>query len=66
MISTKPELLEELLEPPRLPAVLDPRPEELDDPVDALDALDPVELPAETAPPGEMSSTETTVPEAGA
>jgi hypothetical protein len=68
-ISMRPELLdeeEELLDPPRLPAVEaapDPEPElalefELDVELDAD--------PAETASPGETSATLTTVPVAGA
>jgi hypothetical protein len=68
-ISTRPELLdeeEELLDPPRLPAVEaapDPEPElalefELDVELDAD--------PAETASPGETCATLTTVPVAGA
>jgi hypothetical protein len=71
-ISAKPvdedELLSLLLDPPRLPALLLPVLEEPDDPVEpevseALELLDPLD---ETSSPGEMSSTETTVPVAGA
>jgi hypothetical protein len=68
-ISTNPvdddEPLELLLEPPRLPALLLPRLEELDDPLEPelLEALDP---PADTSLPGEIASTETTVPVLGA
>jgi hypothetical protein len=75
-ISTSPELVElleeELLEPPRLPALVVPvpaleEPVELEDPDEPDDEEVPVpELEPETLSPGEMLATETTVPPAGA
>jgi hypothetical protein len=69
-ISTRPELLddeEELLDPPRLPAVA-PDPELDPDPELALEFELELEFepPADTASPGETSATLTTVPVAGA
>jgi hypothetical protein len=71
-ISTRPLLLDdeddpvELLEPPRLPAALDPVPALELAALEPVELLDDPELLPDTESPGEMLCTETTVPVAGA